>query len=144
MLIYLDVCCFNRPFDNQDQLRIRQETAAIFSIHTLILTREVELCWSYMLDFENSQNPNQERRFAVDKWKRRAAVYCPASESIRIMGNTFSANGVPTKDSLHVACAVVTWCNHFITTDLKLLKKKCQGISIINPVDFIRIMEDRL
>ncbi len=31
-LIYLDVCCLNRPFDNQIQERIRLETEGIFNI----------------------------------------------------------------------------------------------------------------
>jgi len=26
--VYLDNCCFNRPFDNQNQVRIRIETEA--------------------------------------------------------------------------------------------------------------------
>lgn len=32
MLLYLDLNCFNRPFDNQDQQRVAFETAAVFSI----------------------------------------------------------------------------------------------------------------
>ncbi|MGK7919936.1 MAG: hypothetical protein AB4080_08000 [Trichodesmium sp.] len=31
-LIYLDVCCLNRPFDNQTQPRIKLETQAILEI----------------------------------------------------------------------------------------------------------------
>jgi hypothetical protein len=30
--IYLDVCCLNRPFDQQSQARIRLETEAILEI----------------------------------------------------------------------------------------------------------------
>lgn len=30
--IYLDVCCLNRPFDNQSQPRIALETQAILTI----------------------------------------------------------------------------------------------------------------
>ncbi|ETX05978.1 MAG: hypothetical protein ETSY2_19770 [Candidatus Entotheonella gemina] len=30
MLLYLDLNCFNRPFDDQNQGRIARETAAIF------------------------------------------------------------------------------------------------------------------
>lgn len=32
MLLYLDLNCFNRPFDDQNQQRIASETAAVFSI----------------------------------------------------------------------------------------------------------------
>ena len=33
MRIYLDNCCYNRPFDEQTQLRIRLETEAKLPIH---------------------------------------------------------------------------------------------------------------
>lgn len=33
-LSYLDVCCLNRPFDDQTQLRIKLETQAILEIVT--------------------------------------------------------------------------------------------------------------
>jgi hypothetical protein len=32
MKIYLDSCCFNRPFDDQSKLRIRLEAEAKFKI----------------------------------------------------------------------------------------------------------------
>lgn len=32
MLIYLDVCCLNRPFDDQTQERIRLEAEAVLLI----------------------------------------------------------------------------------------------------------------
>ncbi len=38
MLIYLDNCCFNRPFDDQKQIRIRIETEAKLYIQGEIIT----------------------------------------------------------------------------------------------------------
>jgi hypothetical protein len=32
MLIYLDLCCFNRPYDDQSQMRVRLETEAKLAI----------------------------------------------------------------------------------------------------------------
>ncbi len=37
MRIYLDNCCFNRPYDNQSQIRIHLETEAKLHIQELIL-----------------------------------------------------------------------------------------------------------
>ena len=34
MRVYLDNCCYNRPFDDQAQLRIRLETEAKLEIQT--------------------------------------------------------------------------------------------------------------
>lgn len=141
MLIYLDNCCFNRPFDAQQQMRVRQETDAKLFIQEQIHSGAIGLCWSYMLDFENSQNPYEDRRVAIAKWKIRATTYCPGSEAIRKLANDFVGLGLAPKDALHVACASISRCEYFITTDLKLLKKRVRDISIINPVDFIRETE---
>lgn len=141
MLVYLDSCCFNRPFDTQEQMRIRQETDAKLHIQAKISAGAIELCWSYMLDFENSQNPYEDRRKAIAVWRNKAAVHCPSSDRVAELGEEFAAIGMGPKDALHVACAQLSRCDYFITTDMKLLKKRARGISIVNPVDFIRETE---
>lgn len=60
--IYLDVCCFNRPFDNQIQSRIRVETEAILAILERCETGEWELIISEMVETEVAQITDQERR----------------------------------------------------------------------------------
>ena len=55
--IYMDICCFNRPFDNQVQLKIRMETEAKLFIQTGIRDKKYSMVWSYMHDYENSENP---------------------------------------------------------------------------------------
>jgi hypothetical protein len=49
MRIYLDNCCFNRPYDDQSQIRIRIESEAKLFIQAKILAGEIELAWSYIL-----------------------------------------------------------------------------------------------
>ena len=56
MRVYLDNCCFNRPYDNQSQIRISLETQAKLYIQDLVRNKELELATSYMLRFENEQN----------------------------------------------------------------------------------------
>ena len=55
--MYLDNCSFNRPFDDQSQIRIHLETEAKLAIQKKIMDGEFEIVWSYMLDYENQQNP---------------------------------------------------------------------------------------
>ncbi len=62
MRVYLDNCCFNRPFDDQTSLRIRIETAAKLYIQDMVRTDALELAWSYVLDYENDANPFRETR----------------------------------------------------------------------------------
>jgi len=55
--LYLDNCSFNRPFDDQSQIRIHLETEAKLAIQKKIMDGEFEIVWSYILDYENQQNP---------------------------------------------------------------------------------------
>jgi hypothetical protein len=57
MKIYLDNCCFNRPFDDQSQLRIKLESEAKLKIQDDIRAQRIQLVWSYILDLENDNNP---------------------------------------------------------------------------------------
>jgi len=66
MRIYLDNCCFNRPFDDQRQVRIRLESEAKLYIQEFILLGKVDLVWSYILDYENAANPFKERKEILD------------------------------------------------------------------------------
>ena len=52
--------------------------------------------------------------------------------------------GIKTNDALHIACAIKTNCDYFITTDRKLTNKNVSGIKIINPIGFVRETEDML
>ena len=49
--------------------------------------------------------------------------------------------GIKAKDALHLACAIESGCDYFITTDKGLTNKSVDNIIIINPIDFVREME---
>ena len=59
--VYLDICCFNRPYDDQTQMRIQFETAAKLIIQSLIVEKQMDFAWSYVLEFENARNPFPEK-----------------------------------------------------------------------------------
>lgn len=61
-LIYLDVCCLNRPFDNQQQERIRLEAEAILLILDRCQSGEWKLITSEAIDSETLQIPNVEKK----------------------------------------------------------------------------------
>jgi len=86
MLIYLDNWCFNRPFDDQNQMIIHLEARAVLGIQEKIITGEYSLIWSYMISFENSNNPREITRKEIAKWLEfEEKAYCP--------GITCSASG---------------------------------------------------
>ena len=139
----MDNCCFNRPFDSQVQVRIRLETEAKLRIQERIAEGEIELAWSYMMDFENAANPFEERRAAVGMWKRRAFVDVEETSELLENARSLVAAGIRSKDALHVACAVEAGCEYFLTTDDALLKKlsRYTRISAVDPTAFVRSTE---
>jgi len=141
MKIYLDNCSYNRPFDDQTQMKIRLETEAKLYIQAGVRIGRYSLVWSYMLDFENAENPYEEKQRTVSLWKDIANEYCPSSEEILLASTMYMGHEIKAKDALHIACAVKHNCDYFITTDKKLLNKSIDGIRIINPIDFIRETE---
>jgi hypothetical protein len=46
MRIYLDNCCFNRPYDDQTQIKIEVETKAKLFIQSQVENGSLELAWS--------------------------------------------------------------------------------------------------
>lgn len=74
MKIYMDNCCFNRPFDDQSQLRIKLESEAKLKIQEEIRAGRLEMVWSYIIDYENSKNPFAERKKQIVLWKKYAIV----------------------------------------------------------------------
>jgi predicted nucleic acid-binding protein len=97
-----------------------------------------ELVWSYILEYENNQNPFPDRRFSVAEWKEVAGVHVIANEEILGYAEKIQLLGIKVKDSIHIACAVYSGSKYFLTTDRKLLNAKISEIKIRNPIDFLR------
>lgn len=55
MKLYLDNCMFNRPFDDQSNIKILLEAEAKLNIRENIRLGHYELVWSYILDYENAK-----------------------------------------------------------------------------------------
>lgn len=69
MKIYLDNCCYNRPYDDQSDTKNQLKTGAKIFIQEKMKNKEIEFVWSYMLDFENAQNPYLERKNTIQTWR---------------------------------------------------------------------------
>jgi hypothetical protein len=63
-----------RRFRVAAEVRIRLETEAKLRIQERVVAGEIELAWSYILDYESAANPFEERRAAVGSWRRRSVV----------------------------------------------------------------------
>ena len=144
MRIYLDNCCFNRPYDDQNQMKVYFETEAKLYIQEQIKLGKFQLVWSYILDFENYQNQDMNKRELISDWINFSVEDIEENEEIIKSSNELKKNGLDFYDSLHLACAIYAKCEYFMTTDNKILKKRNQinSIKVINPIDFIRELEE--
>ncbi len=139
MRIYLDNCCYNRPFDDQTQARVRLETEAKLEIQQRVKDGKLELAWSYILDFENQANPFEERRSSIGAWQGAAAIDVEETPEVLQHAQQIAARGLRPKDALHVACAIVGGCGFFLTTDDKIIRKMrgFAEIAVMNPTQFV-------
>ena len=62
MLIYLDTCSIQRPFDDQSQLRVAMESEAVLRAIQLVEHGGLDLLASETLRIETEQNPHSRRR----------------------------------------------------------------------------------
>ena len=62
MKIYLDLCVYNRPFDDQHQLRIVVETLEFIFLLGKVIDGEIVTINSFVLEDENSKNPYVDRK----------------------------------------------------------------------------------
>ncbi|MDR1909514.1 MAG: type II toxin-antitoxin system VapC family toxin [Spirochaetaceae bacterium] len=142
MRIYLDQCAYNRPFDDQNNVKNQLETTAKLYIQDQIKHGKYDLIWSYMSDFENSNNPNIENKNSIQEWENIAKYKCKSSETILERGRKIELYKIKPNDALHISCAIESKCEYFITTDSGLTNKKLDEIKIINPIDFVREIGD--
>lgn len=140
MKIYLDNCCFNRPFDDQSQLRIKLEAEAKLKIQEDIRSGLYNLVWSYILDYENSKNPFREKRELIKKWRLYSTEDVVENENILRVASKLKQNGIKKIDSLHIACAISSKADYFLTTDDGILKKAMfiKDIQVTDPIGFIK------
>jgi predicted nucleic acid-binding protein len=137
MRVYLDNCCYNRPFDDQSQIRIVLETQAKLFIQNLVMERERELVWSYISTHENENNPFVNKKTSIRSFSQNAQLVILENETILNDANRYQKDNIKKLDALHLACAKDAGADFFITTDDPLLKYQTSDINIINPVDFV-------
>jgi len=143
MRVYLDNCCYNRPFDDQAQLKVRLETEAKLAIQAMMRTGVLEYVWSDMLVTEVSDNPIQANCERILAWRDLASEYVRIDDAIERRATEIMQLGVKTADAIHLACAESAGCDWFFTVDMGILKKT-SGIGpmrVVNPMQFIEEME---
>ncbi len=142
--VYLDVCCLNRPFDDQAQPRIRLETEAIALIMARVRDRDHEWRWitSTAIDVELSEGPSGTRRQWIEQLLTHAEESVPISNNEVTRARELVALGFRALDALHVACAEQGNADVLLTTDDRFLSAARRAVSqlrvaVKNPVKWL-------
>jgi predicted nucleic acid-binding protein len=140
--IYLDVCCLNRPFDDQSQARIRLEAEAVL----IVLARCEVGAWAWVgsevIEFEIKQTPDPERM------RRTHVLASHAHRSVSVgkaeikRAQQLEGWGISAFDALHLACAESGGADVFLTTDDQLLRQAAAHsdelrIQVENPLTWL-------
>ncbi len=142
--VYLDNCCYNRPYDDQGHLSIYLETQAKLAIQELVKDKEIVLVWSFILDYENQANPDQIIKNEIFLWRNIADTICTSNRVLLEKAKKLVLLGLGNKDALHLASAVDSKCDYFITVDKDILRKTkgFDDIVTCSPISFIDYLEE--
>jgi predicted nucleic acid-binding protein len=138
--IYLDVCCLNRPFDEQTQERIRLESEAVITI--LGRSKTVTVLTSEIVGLEISKIPDEDRRQKVKLLSSISKTNIAVDDEIIRRAKDLYKIGFKSFDAFHIACAEKGQADALLTKDDHLLKKAAsQGqtvkVRIENPLRWV-------
>lgn len=123
MIMYLDVCCWNRPFDDQSQNRVRLEGEAVLGILEMAEAGKLEVTGSDIVDDELAQMPDDERREKVELLLTLASYHISLTAEIEQRAMELRKWNIASQDALHLAAAESGRADYFLTTDDVLLRK---------------------
>jgi predicted nucleic acid-binding protein len=145
--IYLDVSCLNRPYDDQQQARIRLETEAI----SIIMERFEEGRWlhlaSDMAVIEIEATPDAKRRRRALSLLPDRSEIAPLDEAIWSRATECEAMGFKPADAVHVAAAEAMRADVLLTCDDRMFKAGVRNrtrlhVGVANPLSWLKEHED--
>ncbi|MDE0398015.1 MAG: type II toxin-antitoxin system VapC family toxin, partial [Candidatus Poribacteria bacterium] len=129
--IYLDTCCLSRPFDDQTQARIRQETEVIGRIMLQFRAEHWDWISSEVLIDEVERISDLNQRLQIKDWLTEAYQTVSIRTSEISRGKHLETLKFKEDDALHLACAESASVDIFLTTDDKFLRRaKCYNVRL--------------
>ena len=142
MRVYLDVCCLNRPFDDQIQDRVHLEAEAILSILNHIKIAKWTVVGSEAIDYEISKIPDDDKRGMVRMLSTMQGTHVKVDAGVEKRAGELKAAGLKQLDALHIACAEKAKSDVLLTTDDQLLYRATKGnlklkVKVDNPLRWV-------
>jgi predicted nucleic acid-binding protein len=136
----MDSCCYNRPFDDQMQDRVKIEAEVVLLILHRCEKGEWNLIGSEIEDLEIRQIFDEEKKQKVKSLYELVNKKIEITDPIKQRAKEIMKYGIKSKDSLHIASAESINVDVMLTTD-DLLEKKSKNIGLAinvrNPVDWL-------
>ena len=140
--IYLDNCCYNRPFDDFAVGKNVLEANAKLFIQSLVKYKSIALYYSFMSQIEIDDSPFEERKEGILDFIESNAVGFVGTnrvDEIETLADEIMQTGIKKKDATHLACAIIAGCDYFITTDKRVTSYSTNRIKIVNPIRFVEM-----
>ena len=141
-VIYLDVCCLSRPFDDWSYDRNRLEGEAIIKILKLFNSDNYKLANSEVIEAELRKMTNLDKLKEIKQLLKIADFKIILTEEMDQRSQELEKLGFGLYDSLHIACAEYAKIDMLLTTDDRLLKKAINyrnllKVKLENPVTWL-------
>ena len=138
--LYLDNCCYHRPFDDLTQERIEREANAVNLVLSLSKNGTFIIVSSVFVDMEMNKTPSAIKRRKVLEIYR-YDEYHKLDTEIERAARLFQSYGLTPFDSLHLAVAEMKQVDWLLTTDDDYIKQSTRfehHTKVINPYIFIK------
>ena len=126
--LYLDVCCYCRPFDDQTQERIRLEAEAVLLILNRCQKGIWELMGSDVIDFEISKIRDPIKKYKVESLYSIHTYKVKVDDRIHLRAKKLQRMRFKALDALHIACAEAGKADVMLTTDEDLIKRASRSV----------------
>jgi predicted nucleic acid-binding protein len=145
MKIYIDACCYSRPFDDADHMaqpRVTAEVAAVMNAVDICGVEGFSVIGSRAVSFEIGKIQK------VDKLLKTMSLYFTAmtveaaiTDEVEARVAELMTQGVKELDAYHVALAESAGADYLLTTDDRLEAAALRlGVKtkVINPINFLQ------
>ena len=149
IFIYLDTNVYCRPFDDQQQARIRNESDAFEKIIDSVKEEKIALISSDILFFEVSNILKFYKRTEVEKFISLCKNRIEENDEIKELAILLRDQcDIKDRDALHLASAILSETEYYLTCDDDVTRRRNAAcvekvanengkiITILNPEDF--------
>jgi len=141
MKVYLDTCCYGRPFDDRTQSIIDSEAIAVLTVVDMCHIVGYCIIGSDMIAVEINDIPDIAlKREINDFYSDAVDVFATITIEDAIRAQTYQTVAhIKVKDSIHLVSAEAAGASVLLTTDKDFIKKAEKvnsAVKVMNPLNF--------